>query len=48
MLVTEKELVIIKNEIPVISHIVIAEKTNNDKDSVSRLIRNYTEELENF
>ena len=48
MLVTKKELVIIKNEIPVISHIVIAEKTNNDKDSVSRLIRNYTEELENF
>jgi len=40
MLVTEKELVIIKNEIPVISHIVIAEKTNNDKDSLVLAFRN--------
>lgn len=40
--------IIEKNNIPVVSHLEVAEKTNNDKDSVARLIKNYTEELENF
>lgn len=41
-------LVIVKNDIPVISHITIAENTNNDKSSIKRLIENNSEDLKEF
>ncbi len=44
----EKQLVILQNNAPVVSHKVIAEYTNNDKDSISRLIRNHKESIEKF
>lgn len=41
-------LVIVKNETPVVSHLVISENTWNDKRSIARLISNYTEQIEEF
>lgn len=48
MLVLEKEIIILKNNIPVVSHIVIAENTGNEKISIRKLIDNYKEKLEMF
>lgn len=46
--VNSAQIVLIKNEIPVVSHLTIAEMTNNDKISIRKLIDNNLSDLEEF
>lgn len=45
---TKNELVIMRDNTPAISHLIIADKTNNDKVSIRKLIDNYSEQLNKF